>query len=529
MAPFDRPMLMDDNEGCDFLYKIGELSKLCSLPVKTLRYYDAEGLLVPDEIDRFTGYRYYSAARLADCNRIVALKELGFSLGEIKRRLRADSPADILALIDGKKAELEKALSQTESQLHRLDIVRRDITEGDNCMFDMLIRDADAVHVAYTRKNFDTKDEACAEIEKIRLALPAVVTGRRTVIINYETEYRERSFDLAACVEITGKPPRDCGYEEKLIAFSGDTASLVCKRGELDDAYRFMTRQLEETPCQIIGPFYEISHDDDTVELKVPVCKLSREQDRHVDDDIDLPFVNDPDAVGKWKLLDIVPSEEQFLYGNEKCGHSAWLHDLYFLKDGQSYWGVGGWTKGYLFTRHDMPKYTFKNKYTIKNVDSRKLMFIEMKDYKTEARGGLPEIWVYEKVSDAEYKREDIALCDNVDYLFIPDESVIGEWRVCDFVIRPEQFDASKQNFPEADLFFKSVAFASDGTCVTTTGNGKGSWPWTKGLLLNKRSKTAEAYEIKRIDGKEYLFVEWKSGDYIFGGGRIYWYIFTRG
>ena len=34
-----------------------------------------------------------------------------------------------------------------------------------------------------------------------------------------------------------------------------------------------------------------------------------------------------------------------------------------------------------------------------------------MKDYKTEARGGLPEIWVYEKVSDAEYKREDIALC----------------------------------------------------------------------------------------------------------------------
>ena len=279
---------------------------------KTLRYYDAEGLLVPDEIDRFTGYRYYSAARLADCNRIVALKELGFSLGEIKRRLRADSPADILALIDGKKAELEKALSQTESQLHRLDIVRRDITEGDNCMFDMLIRDADAVHVAYTRKNFDTKDEACAEIEKIRLALPAVVTGRRTVIINYETEYRERSFDLAACVEITGKPPRDCGYEEKLIAFSGDTASLVCKRGELDDAYRFMTRQLEETPCQIIGPFYEISHDDDTVELKVPVCKLSREQDRHVDDDIDLPFVNDPDAVGKWKLLDIVPSEEQF-------------------------------------------------------------------------------------------------------------------------------------------------------------------------------------------------------------------------
>ena len=46
------------------MYKIGELSRLCRIPVKTLRYYDNEGLLVADEIDRFTGYRYYSAACL---------------------------------------------------------------------------------------------------------------------------------------------------------------------------------------------------------------------------------------------------------------------------------------------------------------------------------------------------------------------------------------------------------------------------------------------------------------------------------
>ena len=37
------------------MYKIGELSRLCRIPVKTLRYYDNEGVLVPDEIDRFTG------------------------------------------------------------------------------------------------------------------------------------------------------------------------------------------------------------------------------------------------------------------------------------------------------------------------------------------------------------------------------------------------------------------------------------------------------------------------------------------
>ena len=82
------------------MYKIGELSKLCHLPVKTLRYYDSEGLLIPDYVDSFTGYRYYSAARLGDCHRIVALKELGFSLDEIREHLHADSPDRVLALIE---------------------------------------------------------------------------------------------------------------------------------------------------------------------------------------------------------------------------------------------------------------------------------------------------------------------------------------------------------------------------------------------------------------------------------------------
>lgn len=49
------------------MYKIGELSKLCNMSVKALRYYDSEKLLVPDRIDKFTGYRYYSASKLADC------------------------------------------------------------------------------------------------------------------------------------------------------------------------------------------------------------------------------------------------------------------------------------------------------------------------------------------------------------------------------------------------------------------------------------------------------------------------------
>jgi DNA-binding transcriptional MerR regulator len=62
------------------MFKIGEFSKFSQVTVKTLRYYDQIGLLKPAEVDRFTGYRYYSVDQLPRLNRILALKDLGLSL-----------------------------------------------------------------------------------------------------------------------------------------------------------------------------------------------------------------------------------------------------------------------------------------------------------------------------------------------------------------------------------------------------------------------------------------------------------------
>jgi DNA-binding transcriptional MerR regulator len=45
------------------------------------------GLLKPMQVDDFTGYRYYSASQLPRLNRILALKDLGFSLEQIAQLL----------------------------------------------------------------------------------------------------------------------------------------------------------------------------------------------------------------------------------------------------------------------------------------------------------------------------------------------------------------------------------------------------------------------------------------------------------
>ena len=86
------------------LYKIGEFSKLTNVSVKTLRYYDEINLFKPQEIDLFSGYRYYSNNQLDDLKLILSLKDVGFSLEEIKKNKNNYSDALFLK----KKEELLK-------------------------------------------------------------------------------------------------------------------------------------------------------------------------------------------------------------------------------------------------------------------------------------------------------------------------------------------------------------------------------------------------------------------------------------
>lgn len=70
------------------MYRIGEFSKINQVTVKTLRYYEKEGLLLPEFIDKDTNYRYYSSSQLKTIHSILSLKQAGFSIKEIKSILQ---------------------------------------------------------------------------------------------------------------------------------------------------------------------------------------------------------------------------------------------------------------------------------------------------------------------------------------------------------------------------------------------------------------------------------------------------------
>ncbi len=504
------------------MYKIGELSKLCNISVKTLRYYDAEGLLIPDEIDKFTGYRYYSASKLEDCYRIIALKELGFSLDEIRVQLTTNDNEKITAALNAKLTELQALMKTTETQLRKIESIKNDLTEGESKMFNIIIRATDEVHVAYIRKNYLSKSDAFDDIAKIKRELSKTILGKRKIIVNYETAYKETDFDLAACMEIVGKLPQSCEYEEKTISLGANVASLICKSDDLDDAYKAMIKHLDGSNYEACGAYYEIYHEDGTVELKLPVC--THKKQKLYDKDTEIPFVDDPEACGTWEFLDIVPTREHFIYGKPKCWHSVWLQKLYFIDGGQPYWVIPRWTKGKIYTLTGDNDKLIEHPYSIITDQDRKLMFIEIKMHEEDAT----ELWVYEQTDSSHIaSKEEIRICDNTDHPFVPDKNVIGTWKTFDFIKNRNDFKPTRKTWKGGELFLESIKFLPDGRLVTVTGNRESMVNWTKGLELNKCNKTACAYEIVEYEGKEFLILEWKSGDYSFAG-RIHYYVLTR-
>jgi len=108
--------------------KIGDFSRLTQVTVKALRHYDRLGLLKPDHIDPASGYRHYTGAQVPRLNRILMLKDLGFSLEQIGQLLDADlSPAQLRAMLLMKEQEARGLIATEQVRLERIEAHLRQI------------------------------------------------------------------------------------------------------------------------------------------------------------------------------------------------------------------------------------------------------------------------------------------------------------------------------------------------------------------------------------------------------------------
>lgn len=108
------------------MLRIGEFSKATGVPIRTLRYYDEIDLFKPAEIDLFTDYRYYNEEQIEDLELINKLKQVGFTLDEIKQSW--DNFTN--EIMENKKKELEQKLDNINESIKEIDKLRSNIVNG---------------------------------------------------------------------------------------------------------------------------------------------------------------------------------------------------------------------------------------------------------------------------------------------------------------------------------------------------------------------------------------------------------------
>ncbi|MEU0358151.1 MerR family transcriptional regulator [Streptomyces cyaneofuscatus] len=132
------------------MFTIGDFARYGRVSRRMLRHYDAIGLLRPDRTDPATGYRFYGAAQLARLNRIIALKDLGFTLQQVRDVLdERVGPEELRGMLRLRRAELTEAVAAATARLAQVEARLRSIeSEGHMPADDVVIKTVPAVRVA---------------------------------------------------------------------------------------------------------------------------------------------------------------------------------------------------------------------------------------------------------------------------------------------------------------------------------------------------------------------------------------------
>lgn len=252
------------------MLKIGEFSKLAQVPVPTLRYYDQVGLLKPVEVDRFTGYRSYSASQLPRLQRILALKGLGFSLEQIGTVLDEGlTPEQMRGMLRLRHAQIGQQLAETQRQLSEVEARLRQIErEGQLLTYDVTLKRVEPRLVALVRAILPSHGAVGGLFGEVYEALgahagaalgPRPGEGGQTLVLWYDNEYKERDVDGAAAFMLRCRVP-DSG-RMRVQELPAATMAATVHHGSYETigaAHEAVFAWIEANGYRIVGPDREI-------------------------------------------------------------------------------------------------------------------------------------------------------------------------------------------------------------------------------------------------------------------------------
>lgn len=254
-----------------------------------LRHYDELGLLQPNRVDPATGYRSYTVGQLDSLHRILALRDLGVSLEQIRVLLDEGTPLDELpGMLRIRQAQIEQNLVDEQARLRRVEAHLRAIEGSSMASPNIVLKTTEPLRLAEasaTAPGYGPENLAPAFAE----LLPAVLAhldraGARPGIsvAHYEMPNDDGSVVIHAGFDIGDQTVADDGAVRVVELPIVDVASIV-HHGAMDDietTYGALVGWIEDSGYQLAGRSRELYlewHDADSpknvTELQMPITR----------------------------------------------------------------------------------------------------------------------------------------------------------------------------------------------------------------------------------------------------------------
>jgi DNA-binding transcriptional MerR regulator len=275
------------------MFRIGEFSQIARVSGRLLRYYDSIGLLRPVRTDPQTGYRYYSAAQLGELNRILALKELGLTLDQVRRMLGDKiSAEEIRGMLMLRKAELERSLAEEAGRLRHVESRLQQIDEqGALKDYDVVIKSAAPQPFLALRATFPRLEDVMATLHDVARTVSARVPApaRAHMVVVAHSDFDDLDLDLEIGFGLTRELKRNVLLPDRRELTTSElpaaaTLATIVRTGPLDQshlAFGALGIWMEANGYSIAGPCREVflnglfTPADTVMEIQFPVTKAA--------------------------------------------------------------------------------------------------------------------------------------------------------------------------------------------------------------------------------------------------------------
>lgn len=248
------------------MFKIGEFSRLTNITVRALHHYEHIGLLVPNKIDEFSNYRYYSADQLEIVNRIKVLQNIGLPLKSIREILYSDDPNLLNAYYKLRQFEIEDEIDSLKIKQKLLDEYSKRHNEGVNMeKYNVEIKKVPTRKVMSSRKIIPTfNDESklwellYTELQKQNVKMTNPPKG---MSIYHDKEYTESNVDVEVQSEIIGNYPDTT--DVKFFDTAEFTMASITFNGSYDqmpEVNQAIGLWIEVNGYELSGPMINIPH-----------------------------------------------------------------------------------------------------------------------------------------------------------------------------------------------------------------------------------------------------------------------------